>query len=78
MVSDPIVDNVLVKYLLRSEQGMRKYGATMERKDLTFKQWLLHLQEELMDASLYIEKLLSEINEPTEQEETTDNGKEQD
>lgn len=77
MVSDPIVDNVLVKYLLRSEEGMRKYGVTMERKDLAFEQWLLHLQEELMDASLYIEKLLSEINVPREKQmETQENGSE--
>jgi hypothetical protein len=29
----------------------------MERDDLTLMQWLQHLQEELMDAAVYIEKI---------------------
>jgi hypothetical protein len=29
----------------------------MERDDLTFAQWIQHLQEELMDAVVYIEKI---------------------
>ena len=29
----------------------------MERNDLTFQEWMTHLQEELMDAIVYIEKL---------------------
>jgi len=33
----------------------------MERKDLNLYEWLNHLQEELMDASVYIEKVLEEI-----------------
>ena len=31
----------------------------MEREDLTNEEWLIHLQEELMDASVYVERLLS-------------------
>jgi hypothetical protein len=33
----------------------------MERDDLSLDEWLTHLQEELMDATLYIEKLKTEI-----------------
>ena len=32
----------------------------MDRNDLNVVEWLLHLQEELMDATLYIEKLIEE------------------
>jgi len=32
----------------------------MERDDLTFAQWIQHLQEELMDAVVYIEKIKNE------------------
>ena len=58
---DTVVKSVLDKYQERSDVGKLKYGKTLDRKDLTMKEWLNHLQEELMDATLYIEKLLKEI-----------------
>lgn len=58
---DPYVCNVITKYVKRSETGLRKYGTTLERTDLSEEDWLIHLQEELMDASLYVEKLLDVI-----------------
>ena len=45
----------------RAETGRRKYGVTMEREDLNFLQWLQHLQEELLDAAVYVEKLKEEV-----------------
>ena len=54
---DPIVDSVLQKYSSRSADGIIKYGMTMEQNISTFDEWLTHLQEELMDATLYIEKI---------------------
>lgn len=33
----------------------------MERKDLTFIEWIQHLQEELLDAAVYAEKLKEEF-----------------
>lgn len=56
-VEDPIVLKVLTKYYERSKKGIKKYGHTLNRDDLSFIDWLNHLQEELMDATLYIEKL---------------------
>ena len=58
---DKIVESLLAKYKQRSEAGIKKYGTTLERDDLTPEQWITHLQEELMDASLYIERLLIEL-----------------
>ncbi len=60
-MEDKIVQSVVDKYQQRSKVGQEKYGVTLERDDLNFLQWLTHLQEELMDASLYIEKLKSEL-----------------
>ena len=60
-MKDSIVESVLEKFKQRSEEGMRKYGVTMDRKDLSGLEWLNHLQEELMDATLYIEKLKKEL-----------------
>ena len=58
---DAIVKAVLMKQIGRSLIGHRKYGVTMDRDDLSVCDWLTHLQEELMDASIYIEKLKSVI-----------------
>lgn len=61
-IQDPILLKVLAKYYERSEQGIKKYGRTLDRDDLSFIDWLNHLQEELMDATLYIEKLKEEAS----------------
>ena len=60
---DRNVKNVIVQLRSREEQGLLKYGVNTERKDLTNLEWLQHLQEELMDASVYIEKLKNEMKE---------------
>lgn len=59
-----IEEQVSKKLLDRADKGFKKYGTTMERTDLNLRDWLTHLQEELMDAAVYVEKLL----------ETVDNG----
>ena len=58
-----IEEQVCYKILKRSEEGKKKYGVTMERKDLTELQWLKHAQEEAMDLAVYLEKLITEKKE---------------
>ena len=58
---DSIVESVVSSFKQRSNVGIRKYNKTMDRNDLSTLEWLQHLQEELMDATLYIEKLKKEI-----------------
>lgn len=60
-MQDTILKSVLDSYINRANFGFAKYGTTLERNDLTFIEWMQHLQEELMDATLYIEKLKSEL-----------------
>jgi hypothetical protein len=60
---DPIVKSVLKKYKQRSKVGIEKYGCTLERTDLTEEEWFEHLQFELMDATLYIERILKALHE---------------
>lgn len=55
--------NVIVKMEEREAIGLVKYGTTVDRKDLTFDEWLTHLQEELMDAVLYIEAVKNDKEE---------------
>ena len=60
---DKNVENVVRQLPDREEEGLRKYGVNTERTDLTSLEWLQHLQEELMDASVYIEKLKNDMKE---------------
>lgn len=62
-MTDAITEAVVDQLRTRAEKGKEKYGITMERDDLTLMQWLQHLQEELMDAAVYVEKLKGEIVE---------------
>ena len=56
-------DKVAAAILGRAEIGMAKYGVSVARTDLNLADWLQHLQEELMDAAVYIERIREEINE---------------
>jgi hypothetical protein len=60
-VEDQIVKSVLAKYVERSNTGLKKYGTTLDREDLTLDQWINHLLEELMDATLYLSRIKKEI-----------------
>jgi len=61
-----IEDKVCEKIQKRSDVGKSKYGVTMERTDLSTIEWLTHLQEELMDAAVYVEKLLARVKHLSE------------
>ena len=58
---DKYVQAVKERFEQRSQTGIKKYNTTLERDDLNLQDWLLHLQEELMDATLYIERLKEEF-----------------
>ena len=60
-VKDQVVLSVMAKYAERSATGLRKYGTTLDREDLTLEQWITHLLEELMDATLYLSRIKKEI-----------------
>lgn len=60
-MSDPIVDQVIAKFQSRSDIGAKKYGTTLHANNKD--NYLLHLQEELMDACNYIEKLMTQNQE---------------
>ena len=51
------VEDVKYIYDKRSEKGQEQYGTTLEDSPEEFYAWLNHLQEELMDATLYIQKI---------------------
>ena len=55
-----IEKEVIRKILMRAAIGKEKYGVTMERTDLSRKEWLKHAQEEAMDLAVYLERLIQE------------------
>ena len=56
---DPIIQKVVEKIISRSDVGYKKYKVTLEADDKSINEWLNNIQEELMDAVNYIEKLKS-------------------
>ena len=54
---DKIIEQVINKIKSRSDVGYKKYGVTLQEDDQSLEVWLTHIQEELMDAVNYIEKL---------------------
>ena len=54
---DIIIERVMRKFKNRSEVGFKKYGVTLKDDYQPLDTWLTHLQEELMDAVNYIEKI---------------------
>ena len=55
--TDPIVEEVKAIMDKRSERGIKEYGTTLQDNPDGFYAWLNELQEELLDAALYIQKL---------------------
>lgn len=62
-ITDSNVEKVVENLISRSNVGLIKYGVTTERSDLGAIEWLQHLQEELMDACIYIQTLKGKLNE---------------
>lgn len=60
---DVNVQSVIDKYESRARVGFKKYGTDTTRSDLSLMDWLTHLQEELMDATIYVERLKTDIQE---------------
>ena len=64
---DPVVETVVDKFVSRSDVGFEKYGQTLDKerktgvKDLAA--YLNDVQEELMDAILYIQAAKDELAE---------------
>ena len=60
---DQIVQQVIKKLDERSNVGYKKYGVTLHDDTPSLHKWLNHIQEELLDACNYIEKLKHETTD---------------
>ena len=60
---DKYVQRVKENFEQRSQTGIKKYNTTLERKDIDLLGWLKHAQEEAMDLTLYLEKIMDVVKE---------------
>jgi len=64
---DPVVKRVVQKFRDRSNEGYRKYGTTLHEERTTkmkgLMKYLVDMQEELMDAILYIQTAQEELKD---------------
>ena len=68
---DPVVERVVNKFVDRSNTGFEKYGTTLQdERTLKMKglqKYLNDIQEELMDAVLYIQAARDELQDLNEE-----------
>ena len=55
--TDIVVQEVKELYEKRSQVGINKYGTTLENSTQDTLEFIQHLMEELMDATLYLQKI---------------------
>ena len=64
---DPVVKRVVQKFRDRSDAGFEKYGTTLDEERTTkmkgLMKYLIDIQEELMDAILYIQTAQEELKD---------------
>jgi hypothetical protein len=59
---DKVIDAVRDDLLRRSQFGIAKYGVTLERTDLSLRDWLQHAYEETLDQANYLKRAIMEID----------------
>ncbi len=71
MFRDPVVERVVDKFVGRSNIGFEKYGTTLQdertMKMKGLQKYLNDVQEELMDAILYIQAARDELQDLSEE-----------
>ena len=71
---DPVVKRVVQKFRDRSDAGFIKYGTTLHEERTTkmkgLLKYLVDIQEELMDAILYLQTAQEEIKDQLDETKT--------
>ena len=71
---DPVVKRVVNKFKQRSDEGYKKYGTTLHEERTTkvkgLMKYLIDIQEELMDAILYIQTAQEELKDILDEKKT--------
>jgi hypothetical protein len=58
-----ILYSIIDDLLAREDKGIKEYGTTMDREDLTEEDWLQHAYEEALDLAMYLKKIIKQKKE---------------
>lgn len=59
----PDTENEVIKNIKdRQQLGLKKYGRTVANNNLSERQWLQHAYEEALDLSIYLKRLIQEMD----------------
>ena len=53
-----LLNEVVVDLIVREKKGYSEYKKTMDRDDLSHKEWIQHAYEEALDLALYLKKIM--------------------
>jgi hypothetical protein len=53
-----ILYSIIDDLLIREDKGLKEYGTTMDRTDLSEQDWLQHAYEEALDLAIYLKKII--------------------
>lgn len=56
-MTSQVTKNLIEELQQRDAHGERKYGTTLDRTDLTVRDWIQHAKEEALDKAGYLEAL---------------------
>lgn len=56
-----IEKEVILDIQERQQRGVNKYGTTVADNNLEFKEWCQHFYEELLDAAVYIKRMMKDL-----------------
>jgi hypothetical protein len=65
---DSTIQNVLNKIKIRADAGIIKYNTSMIGNEGDLFYWLDHVQQELIDATNYIERIIQELERIKEED----------
>ena len=58
LTADKNINSIIRQFRDRSAVGIKKYGTTTDREDLTLLDWLEHAKQEMMDGVVYLNKAI--------------------
>lgn len=58
-----ILDSVIADLKAREEKGLKEYGTTVDRQDLSVQDWLKHAYEECLDQAIYLKKIMEVLGD---------------
>lgn len=71
-MKDKVVEAVRKDLLDRSTVGIKKYNTTLDRDDLTLRDWLEHAYHECLDQANYLKKSILKLEEEEKQKSLQD------